>query len=97
MALERSDVEKIAHLAHLQVAEADITGYAQTLTNILDLVGQMNEVNTDNIEPMAHPMDATQRLREDQVTESDQREHFQSIAPATEDGLYLVPKVIEQA
>jgi len=97
MAIERSDVEKIAHLAHLQIAEADITGYAQTLTNILDLVGQMNEVNTDNIEPMAHPMDATQRLREDQVTESDQREHFQSIAPATEDGLYLVPKVIEQA
>jgi len=95
MELERSDVEKIAQLAHLQIAEEDINGYAQTLTNILDLIGQMNAINTDNIEPMAHPMDATQRLRQDQVTESGQREHFQAIAPSTENGLYLVPKVIE--
>ena len=95
MSLEKSDVEKIAHLARLAIDEKDVPEYAKNLSNILDLVEQMNSVNTDDVTPMAHPLDATQRLRADQVTETNQRDHFQKIAPNVEDGLYLVPKVIE--
>ena len=95
MSLERDDVEKIAHLARLGIAEQDILEYARNLSNILDLVAQMDSVDTDNVEPMAHPMEMVQRLREDTVTETDQRDHFQQVAPQTENGLYLVPKVIE--
>ena len=95
MSLERDDVIKIAHLARLAIDEADIPGYATNLSNILNLVEQMNAVNTDNVSPMAHPLDAVQRLRADDVTEANQREHFQAHAPSVEDGLYLVPKVIE--
>lgn len=95
MSLDAEQVKKIAHLARLEINDADIPGYADTLSSILDLVDQMAEINTDNVEPMAHPMDASQRLREDVVTETNQRDHFQAIAPKTEDGLYLVPKVIE--
>ena len=95
MSLERSDVEKIAHLARLEISESDVPEYARNLSNILDLVAQMDSVDTDNVAPMAHPMEMVQRLREDAVTETDQRDHFQEIAPATENGLYLVPKVIE--
>jgi aspartyl-tRNA(Asn)/glutamyl-tRNA(Gln) amidotransferase subunit C len=95
MSLDKTDVEKIAHLARLAIAENDIPGYAQNLTNILDLVEQMNAVNTDDVAPMAHPFEAHQRLREDVVSETNQREHFQQVASAVENGLYLVPKVIE--
>ena len=95
MSLEKSDVEKIAHLARLAIDEKDVPEYARNLTDILDLVEQMSSVNTDDVAPMAHPLDATQRLRSDEVTESNQREHFQEVAPNVEDGLYLVPKVIE--
>ena len=95
MSLERSDVEKIAHLARLAVSENELDAVASDLSNILDLVEQMNAVDTEGVTPMAHPLHMSQRLREDAVTESDQREHFQSVAPATENGLYLVPKVIE--
>ncbi len=95
MALERKDVENIAHLARLAISEADIPEYARNLSSILALVEQMGAVDTTGVAPMAHPLDAVQRLREDAVTETDQREHFQAIAPAVEAGLYLVPKVIE--
>ncbi len=95
MALDRSDVEKIAHLARLQIDEADIPEYARNLSNILELVDQMQAVDTSAVTPMAHPLDATQRLRADQVTEPDQREQLLKPAPAVEDGLFLVPKVIE--
>ena len=95
MSLDKSDVEKIAHLARLAIDENDVPEYARNLTNILDLVEQMSAVNTDKVAPMAHPLDATQRLRADEVTESNQRDHFQEIAPSVEDGLYLVPKVLE--
>lgn len=95
MSLDAEQVKKIAHLARIEINEADIPGYADTLSNILDLVDQMSAVDTDNVEPMAHPMDASQRLRADVVTETNNREQFQSIAPKTEDGLYLVPQVIE--
>ena len=95
MALDKSDVENIAHLARLAIDEADIPDYANNLSNILDLVAQMDSVDTSDVVPMAHPLEAAQRLREDVVTESNQREHFQEHAPAVEDGLFLVPKVIE--
>lgn len=95
MSLDAEQVKKIAHLARIEINDADIPGYADTLSSILDLVDQMAAVNTDNVEPMAHPMDASQRLRADVVTETNNREQFQSVAPKTEDGLYLVPQVIE--
>jgi aspartyl-tRNA(Asn)/glutamyl-tRNA(Gln) amidotransferase subunit C len=95
MSLDKNDVEKIAHLARLAIDEKDVPGYAKSLSSILELVEQMNAVDTDNISPMAHPQDAFQRLREDVVTEENQRDHFQQIAPEVENGLYLVPKVIE--
>ncbi|AYF88354.1 Asp-tRNA(Asn)/Glu-tRNA(Gln) amidotransferase subunit GatC [Metapseudomonas lalkuanensis] len=95
MALERSDVEKIAHLARLGLNEADIPRTTETLNNILGLIDAMQAVDTDGIEPMAHPLDATQRLRADSVTEENRRDAYQAIAPAVENGLYLVPKVIE--
>ena len=95
MSLQPEDVAKIAHLARLALRDEDVPKYAGDLSNILDLVEQMNAVDTGGVEPMAHPLDAVQRLRPDAVTEEDQREKFQSIAPQTEAGLYLVPKVIE--
>ena len=95
MALDRTDVAKIAHLARLEVADAELDHYAAELSNILELVAQMTAVDTSGVEPMAHPLHMAQRLRPDAVTETDQRDAFQSVAPATEDGLYLVPKVIE--
>ncbi|WP_152220644.1 Asp-tRNA(Asn)/Glu-tRNA(Gln) amidotransferase subunit GatC [Pseudomonas sp. SCB32] len=95
MALERTDVEKIAHLARLGLEEADISRTTDTLNNILGLIDAMQAVDTDGVEPLAHPLEATQRLRADTVTEENRREAYQAIAPAVEDGLYLVPKVIE--
>ena len=95
MSLEKTDVEKIAHLARLQLDEADIPETVTNLSRILELVAQMDAVDTDAVQPMAHPTDAVQRLRPDEVTETNQRERFQALAPQVEDGLYLVPKVIE--
>lgn len=95
MSLDKEDVEKIAHLARLALVEADIPEYTRNLSNILDLVEQMGKVDTRGVTPMAHPLDMSQRLRADEVTESNQREHFQAHAPSVENGLFLVPKVIE--
>lgn len=95
MALDNSDVEKIAHLARLEINQSDIDEVTGRISNILAMIDQMQNVDTDAVSPMAHPFDATQRLRPDQVTESNQRDALQKIAPATQDGLFLVPKVIE--
>ncbi|MDD2800436.1 MAG: Asp-tRNA(Asn)/Glu-tRNA(Gln) amidotransferase subunit GatC [Methylobacter sp.] len=95
MSLTASDVKKIAHLARLGIDEQDVESYANDLSGMLDLMTQMSELDTNNVIPMAHPLDQIQRLRPDVVTEHNQREHFQAIAPQVEDGLYLVPKVIE--
>ena len=95
MSLERSDVEKIAHLARIEIDEDKVESYAADLSKLLGLVEQMDAVDTDGVVPMAHPLHMSQRLRADEVTETDNREKFQSIAPQTEAGLYLVPKVIE--
>ena len=95
MALERSDIDKIAHLARLAVAPEETADYARALSNILDLVAQMDAVDTAGVEPMAHPLHMAQRLRADRATETDQRATFQAIAPLTDGGLYLVPKVLD--
>ncbi|SDT90149.1 aspartyl/glutamyl-tRNA(Asn/Gln) amidotransferase subunit C [Pseudomonas pohangensis] len=95
MALERTEVEKIAHLARLGLNEAEIPQTTATLNNILGLIDAMQAVDTSGVEPLAHPLETTQRLRADEVTELNQRDAYQAIAPAVENGLYLVPKVIE--
>jgi aspartyl-tRNA(Asn)/glutamyl-tRNA(Gln) amidotransferase subunit C len=95
MSLTASDVKKIAHLARLGIDEQQIEHYAQDLSKLLDLMTQMGQQDTNGVSPMAHPLDQMQRLRPDAVTESDQRDAFQAIAPQTEAGLYLVPKVID--
>ena len=95
MSLDNDQVKKIAHLARLKINEDDVAGYATNLSDILDLVEQMNAVDTTGVVPMSHSFDLVQRLREDALTEDNQRDDFQAIAPNAEDGLYLVPRVIE--
>jgi aspartyl-tRNA(Asn)/glutamyl-tRNA(Gln) amidotransferase subunit C len=95
MSIDRSDVERIAHLARLNLNEQDIPAYTENLSSILNLVDEMQQINTDGVEPLAHPLDAVQRLRADEVTEFNQRDKLQAVAPAVEEGLFLVPKVIE--
>ena len=95
MTISRKDIEKVAVLARIRVDDEQISALEKDLGNILDLVDQLGAADTDSVQPMAHPLDAVQRLRADEVTETDQRERFQAIAPATENGLYLVPRVIE--
>jgi aspartyl-tRNA(Asn)/glutamyl-tRNA(Gln) amidotransferase subunit C len=93
--LSAVEVKKIAHLARLGIEEQNVAAYADDLNNVLTLMTQMSELDTTGIKPMAHPMDQVQRLRADVVSETNQRDYFQTIAPQTEEGLYLVPKVIE--
>lgn len=95
MSLDRSTVEKVAHLARLSVSEADVRDYAQQLSSILEMVDELQGANTSGTMPMAHPLDAVQRLRPDEVMPEAGREVFQSQAPEVEDGLYLVPAVME--
>ncbi len=95
MALNLDDIKRIAHLARIEVSDNEAQETLNKLSGILGLIEQMQAVDTIGIEPMSHSQDVTQRLREDVVTATNQRELFQSIAPATQDGLYLVPKVIE--
>ena len=95
MSVEKDDIEKIAHLARLGINDDDVPDYVRNLSDILGLVEQMSAVDTAGVTPMAHPLDARQRLRADEVTEKNQREHFQANAPQVEGGLFLVPQVIE--
>ncbi|MBF4989658.1 Asp-tRNA(Asn)/Glu-tRNA(Gln) amidotransferase subunit GatC [Methylophilus sp. QUAN] len=95
MALNLDDIKRIAHLARIEVSDSEAQETLNKLSGILGLIEQMQAVDTTGITPMSHSQDVTQRLREDVVTQTNQRELFQSIAPATQDGLYLVPKVIE--
>lgn len=95
MSLSEEQVRKVAELARLRVDDEQVTGYARELSRILDLVESLDEADTADVAPMAHPLDLAARLREDVVTEDNRREAFQAIAPAVEDGVYLVPKVIE--
>lgn len=95
MILEPDEVEKIAHLARIAIRAQDVPEYRRNLSRILEFVEQMDAVDTRDVEPMAHPLDAAQRLRPDEVTEIDRRERFQAIAPRVDAGFYLVPQVIE--
>jgi aspartyl-tRNA(Asn)/glutamyl-tRNA(Gln) amidotransferase subunit C len=95
MSLGPDEVKKIAYLARLEISEDDIPEYARNLSDILSFVEQLGEAQTDDVEPMAHPVHAVQRLRPDAVTETNQRDKFQALAPQAENGLFLVPKVIE--
>jgi len=95
MALENADIEKIAVLARLQVTDSETSDYADSISSILALMGEMQQVDTNGVDPLSNPHDATQRLRKDEVTCDNQRDAFMAIAPATEKGLYLVPKVLD--
>lgn len=95
MPLERKEIRNIAWLARLTIEERAIAGYTKDLADILALVEQMQSVDTNDIEPLAHPLEIDTQLRPDEVKEEDQRDRFQKIAPVTEDGYYIVPKVIE--
>ena len=95
MAIEQDEIEKIAELARIRIGDDQIGQVTQRITEILGMVDQLQAVDTSDVEPMANPLDAIQRLRADAVTEVNRREDFQAIAPAVENGLYLVPKVID--
>lgn len=95
MSLSDDQVRRIARLARIAVAADESAAVIDRLNRVLALVDEMRAVDTTGIEPMAHPLDAEQRLREDEVTEPDRRDAYQAVAPAVQDGLYLVPKVIE--
>jgi aspartyl-tRNA(Asn)/glutamyl-tRNA(Gln) amidotransferase subunit C len=95
MALSSADMQRIAHLARIEITPAEAVDVRAKLDSIFDLIGRMRAVDTTGIVPMSHAQDVTLPLREDIVTESDRHELYQSGAPAVQDGLYLVPKVIE--
>jgi len=95
MALTLDDVKRVAHLARIAIDETEAPAVLAQLTGVFTLIAEMQAVDTRGVEPLSHALDVTQPLRVDGVTESDQRELFQSVAPHVEDGLYLVPKVIE--
>jgi aspartyl-tRNA(Asn)/glutamyl-tRNA(Gln) amidotransferase subunit C len=95
VSLGKTEVEYISRLAAIAVDEQEVDEVAGKLSNILDLFSQMEAANTDGVEPMAHPLDQVQRLRPDVVTATNQRKKLQSVAPATDNGLFLVPQVIE--
>ena len=93
--LSHEEVLRIARLARIEVGEGDVEALRAELNGILGLIDQMRAVDTAGVEPMSHPQAQSQRLREDRVSEPDQRDRFQAVAPSVEDGLYLVPKVID--
>ena len=95
MSLDKDQVRHIAVLARLDITDAEIPDTVDKLSRIVDFVDQLSQAPTDGVTPMAHPLNAMQRLRPDAVTESDERDRFQANAPATSEGLYLVPRVIE--
>jgi aspartyl-tRNA(Asn)/glutamyl-tRNA(Gln) amidotransferase subunit C len=93
--LSLDEIRRIARLARIELDGAEAEALGRDMNDILAMVEQMAAVDTRGVDPMAHPQEMAQRLREDRVTEADQRELFQPLAPQVEDGLYLVPKVIE--
>ena len=95
MSLDKDQVRHIAMLARLKLTDDEYAESVEKLSKIVDFVDQLSQADTSGVVPMAHPLDAAQRLRPDVVTETDERDHYQQNAPAVEGGLYLVPKVIE--
>jgi aspartyl-tRNA(Asn)/glutamyl-tRNA(Gln) amidotransferase subunit C len=95
MKIDNEVILNIAELAQLEVNDEMISQYADKMTAMLNLIEEMQSVNTDNIEPVSNPLDAVQTMREDKVTEKDLRDEYQAIAPEVDSGLYLVPRVVE--
>lgn len=95
MSLSRNEMHNIAHLARLEFAEEEVAALVDDLSRIIDFVEQLSQANTDDVLPMAHPLEMVQRLRADEVTETDQHRKFQQNAASVEEDLYLVPKVLE--
>ena len=95
MTISKSDVQTIASLAHLEISDAELDSFVDELTGILGMIHQMQQFDTSQVEPMSHPQDIGLRLRDDEVTEPNQRSRLQQIAPDTENGLYMVPKVLD--
>ncbi len=95
MSLNRAEVEKIAHLARLEITEDEMQGFVKNLSRIIDFVDQLQSVDTSGVVPMAHPLHMAQRMRADSVTEINERDKYQANASKVEAGLYLVPRVIE--
>lgn len=95
MSLTPEQVAEIAHLARLEIGAEDVSTYAHNLSRIIDFIAQLERADTGSVTPMAHPLDMAQRMRPDEVTEVADRELFQRNAPAVEDGVYIVPRVIE--
>jgi aspartyl-tRNA(Asn)/glutamyl-tRNA(Gln) amidotransferase subunit C len=95
VSLDKDQVQQIAVLARLNISDDEIAETTEKLSRIVDFVDQLSQADTTDVVPMAHPLDLAQRLRPDQVTEADDRDHYQENAPSVGDGLYLVPKVIE--
>ena len=95
MSITHDEIKKIAHLARIKITEEEADATLKKLSGILNLIEDMKKVDTTNISPMSHAQSITQRLRDDVVTETNQREKLQKIAPEVSDGLYIVPQVIE--
>ena len=95
MSLTPDDVRRLARLARIEIEAEESHAVLDRLNRVLGLIDEMRRVDTNGIEPMSHAVDVSQRLRPDEVKETDRRETYQSVAPAVQDGLYLVPKVIE--
>lgn len=95
MSIETADIKKMAWLARIAIAEEDIPDYLHDISNMIDLIAEMNSANTEDIEPLEHPINTTTLLRPDKITETDQRDLLQKIAPTVDRGYYLVPKVIK--
>ena len=95
MPLSLTEVQRIAELARIGISDAEARGVQVQLNDIFGLIGQLQRVSTEGVEPMTHAQGKALRLREDAVTEADERERFQTVAPQIDQGLYLVPKVIE--
>ena len=95
MAISEEAFRSLAHLARIQIDGSELDRIRDNLSNIIGFVEQLEAADTTGVTPMAHPLDATQRLRADEISESDRRERFQQDAPQVADGVYLVPRVIE--
>lgn len=95
MSIDRATIEKLGELAKILISESNVEVTTRSINDVLTLVDQLQAVDTAGVRPLANPLDATQRLRSDVVTEPDCRDQFQALAPSAENGLYLVPKVIE--
>lgn len=95
MALPPDEVAKLAELARLSIDSQQMESTAESVSDILSMIDQLKQIDTAQVSPLSHPMDLVQRLRADEVTETNQREELQKLAPAVESGLYLVPKVLD--